>query len=83
MTDFSDFDAMDPVTGLLDLSLWFVRKDTSPPPQSFPVSGSAGALTRGLLLANLTQADRDNLDSVLSADFSAFFDNAWQKRATK
>jgi hypothetical protein len=41
------------------------------------MSGSAGALTRGLLLANLTQTDRDSLDSVLSADFSAFFDNAW------
>jgi hypothetical protein len=78
--DWIDFDAMDPIIGPLDMSLWFVRMDTMPPPQQVPLSGSAGALARGILLGNLPEADRDMLNAALQDSLFSIFDASWERQ---
>ncbi|KAF2422983.1 hypothetical protein EJ08DRAFT_462406 [Tothia fuscella] len=78
--DWSDFNIMDPIVGPIDLSAWFVRADTSPPPREVKLSGNAGALARQLLLENLAPAARKSLDNALTESLSLMFDAEWQKK---
>ena len=76
--DWTDYDAMDPMIGPIDLSAWFVMVDKSPPPTQMQLSGAAGLIARQKLLGNLPVDTAAALDNALTHEFSTIFDTAWQ-----
>lgn len=71
-----DWDSLKPVAGVLDTSLLFVKMSALPPSQATPLSGTDSIGPRGLLLQNLSQADRDSLDKALSESVASVFDGS-------
>lgn len=59
------------------ITLFFVDRDSPPPPTPHPLGGAAGTIIRALLLAQLPQAARDALNTLLSTPLDEFFDQAW------
>jgi hypothetical protein len=59
------------------VDLYFVNRDTQPPPASHPLGGAAGAFIRAVLLPQLPTNAQTALNQLLSTPLDQIFDQAW------